>query len=33
MIGNSQRLAQISAEIAQEATRTIMAPTADQHIS
>ena len=32
MIGNSQRLAQISAEIAQEATRTIMAPTADRHI-
>ncbi len=33
MIGNSQRLAQISAEIAQEATRTIMVPTADRHIS
>jgi hypothetical protein len=33
MVGNSQRLAQISAEIAQEATRTIMAPTADRHIS
>jgi hypothetical protein len=31
MVGNSQRLAQISAEIAQEATRTIMAPTADRH--
>jgi hypothetical protein len=33
MVGNSQRLAQISAEIAQEATRTIRAPTADRHIS
>lgn len=33
IIGNSQRLAQISAQIAQEATRTIMAPTADRHIS
>jgi len=31
MIGNSQRLAQISAQVAQEATRTIMAPTADRH--
>jgi hypothetical protein len=33
MIGSSQRLAQISAGIAQEATRTIMAHTADRHIS
>jgi hypothetical protein len=33
MIGNSQRLAQISAQVAQEATQTIMAPTADRHIS
>lgn len=32
MIGNSQRLAQISAQVAQEATRTIIAPTADRHI-
>jgi hypothetical protein len=31
MIGNSQRLAQISAQVTQEATRTIMAPTAVQH--
>src|SRR5215213_1879004 len=31
MIGNSQRLAQISAQVAQEATRTTMAPTADRH--
>jgi hypothetical protein len=31
MIGNSQRLAQISAQVAQEATRAIMAPTADRH--
>jgi hypothetical protein len=33
MIGNSQRLAQVSAQVAQEATQTIMSPTADQHIS
>jgi hypothetical protein len=33
MIGSSQLLAQISAGIAQEATRTIMAHTADRHIS
>jgi hypothetical protein len=31
LIGNSQRLAQISAQIAQEATQTIMAPRTDQH--
>ncbi len=30
MIGNSQRLAQISAQVAQEATQTIMAPTTDR---
>jgi hypothetical protein len=33
MIGNSQRLAQISAQVAQEATQTIMAPGAERHIS
>jgi hypothetical protein len=33
MIGNSQRLAQISAQVAQEATQTIMAPKADRHVS
>jgi uncharacterized protein YjgD (DUF1641 family) len=33
MVGNSQRLAQVSAQVAQEATQTIMSPTADQHIS
>ncbi|WP_262272142.1 phasin family protein [Microvirga yunnanensis] len=33
MIGNSQRLAQISAQVAQEATQTIMSPTADRPIS
>ncbi|WP_201864900.1 phasin family protein [Microvirga soli] len=33
MIGNSQRLAQVSAQVSQEATQTIMSPTADQHIS
>ncbi|WP_204243149.1 phasin family protein [Microvirga arvi] len=33
MIGNSQRLAQISAQVAQEATQTIMAPKAGRHIS
>jgi hypothetical protein len=33
MIGNSQRLAQVSAQVAQEATQTIMSPTADQHTS
>jgi hypothetical protein len=33
IIGNSQRLAQISAQVAQEATQTIMAPKADRHIS
>jgi hypothetical protein len=33
MIGNSQRLAQISAQVAQEATQTIMSPMADRHIS
>jgi hypothetical protein len=32
MIGNSQRLAQISTQVAREATRTIVAPTADRHI-
>jgi hypothetical protein len=31
LIGNSQRLARISAQIAQEATQTIMAPRTDQH--
>jgi hypothetical protein len=31
MIGNSQRLAQLSAQVAQEATQTIMAPKADRH--
>jgi hypothetical protein len=30
MIGDSQRLAQISAQVAQEATQTIMAPTTDR---
>lgn len=33
MIGNSQRLAQVSAQVVQEATQTIMSPTADRHIS
>jgi hypothetical protein len=33
MIGNSQRLAQISAQVAHEATQTIMAPGAERHIS
>jgi hypothetical protein len=33
MIGNSQRLAQISAQVAQEATQTVMSPMADRHIS
>ena len=33
MIGNTQRLAQVSAQVAQEATQTIMSPTADRHIS
>jgi hypothetical protein len=33
IIGNSQRVAQISAQVAQEATQTIMSPTADRHIS
>lgn len=33
MIGNSQRLVQVSAQVAQEATQTIMSPTADRHIS
>ncbi|MBD2750794.1 phasin family protein [Microvirga sp. BT688] len=32
MIGNSQRLAQVSTQVAQEATQTIMSPTAGQHI-
>jgi hypothetical protein len=33
MIGNSQRLAQISAQVAQEATQTVMSPMVDRHIS